>query len=74
MNLTEDHVVSSLRRTWQPVSNSADLPAGKVIAYTLLETRLVVTRFADGKLLAADSACPHKAADLSKGCHCSTTI
>ena len=68
MDLTETHVVSALRRTWQPVANSADLPPGKIIGYTLLETRLVVVRFADGRLLAADADCPHKGADLSKGC------
>lgn len=68
MQLTEDHVVSSLRRTWQPVANAAALPPGKIIGYTLLETRLVVARFADGRLLAADADCPHKGADLAKGC------
>jgi Phenylpropionate dioxygenase and related ring-hydroxylating dioxygenases, large terminal subunit len=68
VQLTEDHVVSALRRTWQPVSNSADLPAGKIIGYTLLETRLVVARFPDGRLLAADADCPHKGADLAQGC------
>lgn len=68
MQLTEDHVIESLRRTWQPVANSADLSPGQVISYTLLETSLVVARFADGHILAADSACPHKGADLSLGC------
>ena len=68
MDLTEDDVFSSLRRTWQPVANAADLPAGGLLSYTLLETALVVARFPDGRLLAADAACPHKGADLSRGC------
>lgn len=66
--LTEDAVISSLRRTWQPVANAADLPASKLTSYQLLETRLVVGRFPDGRLLAADASCPHKGADLSAGC------
>lgn len=68
MTLTEDHVIQSLRRTWQPVANAADVPPGKIIRYTLLEIDLVVARFPDGHLLAADLACPHKGADLSQGC------
>lgn len=66
--LTEDTAVAALRRTWQPVANAADLPPGKVIGYTLLNTELVIARFADGRLLAADVACPHKGARLSAGC------
>lgn len=66
--LTEDLPFRVLRRTWQPVSNAADLPAGKIIGYTLLDTELVIARFPDGRLLAADVACPHKGARLSAGC------
>jgi vanillate O-demethylase monooxygenase subunit len=66
--LTEDTAVAALRRTWQPVANAADLPAGKIIGYTLLNVELVVVRFADGGLLAADTACPHKGARLTAGC------
>ena len=66
--LTEDHVLHALRRTWQPVANARDLPAGRVTGYTLLETELVIARFANGDLLAADVACPHKGARLSAGC------
>lgn len=57
-----------LRRTWQPVSNAQDLPNGGIIGYTLLGVELVVARFPDGRLLAADVACPHKGARLSAGC------
>jgi len=66
--LTEDKVIAALRRTWQPVANAADLPAGEILSYQLLETRLVVARFPDGHLLAADVNCPHKGASLAAGC------
>lgn len=66
--LTEDAAIALLRGTWQPVANAADLPPGKIVGYTLLTTELVVTRFADGRLLAADTACPHKGARLTAGC------
>ena len=66
--LTEDGAIAALRRTWQPVANAADLPPGQIIGYTLLNTELVVTRFTDGRLLAADTACPHKGARLTAGC------
>lgn len=67
-NLTEETAAAALRRTWQPVANAAALPPGKVIGYTLLDIELVIARFADGGLLAADVACPHKGARLSAGC------
>jgi vanillate O-demethylase monooxygenase subunit len=66
--LTEEHAVAALRRTWQPVANAAQLRPGGVLGYTLLNTELVIARFADGTLLAADVACPHKGARLSAGC------
>jgi vanillate O-demethylase monooxygenase subunit len=66
--LTEDIAVAALRQTWQPVANAADLRPGAIIGYTLLGTELVVSRFADGRLLAADVACPHKGARLTAGC------
>jgi vanillate O-demethylase monooxygenase subunit len=68
MLMTEDTVVDFLRHTWQPVGNSAALPAGSISSYQLLETDLVIARFADGRLLVADIACPHKGARLSRGC------
>jgi phenylpropionate dioxygenase-like ring-hydroxylating dioxygenase large terminal subunit len=68
MILDEDHVIRSLRSTWQPVANAASLAPGAVTGVTLLETELVLARFADGRLLAADVACPHKGARLSNGC------
>ena len=67
MSLSEDSPFLALRRTWQPVANSADLKPGAVTGYTLLDTELVIARFPDGRLLAADVACPHKGARLSNG-------
>jgi phenylpropionate dioxygenase-like ring-hydroxylating dioxygenase large terminal subunit len=68
MTLDENLVTERLRRTWQPVAVAASLTAGKVIGYTLLETELVIARFANGTILVADVACPHKGARLSAGC------
>ncbi|WP_175414849.1 aromatic ring-hydroxylating oxygenase subunit alpha [Nibricoccus aquaticus] len=68
MQLSEENAFKAMRGTWQPVANAVDLPKGKVIGYKLLETELVVARFDDGALLAADVACPHKGARLSAGC------
>lgn len=68
MVLTEEIVMRAMRRTWQPVANASELPAGHLLARTLLETELVVARFANGEILAADVACPHKGARLSNGC------
>src|SRR4051812_10935309 len=68
MELTEDLPFVRLRQTWQPVAIASGLRPGRVIGYTLLAQDLVIARFADGKLLAADVACPHKGARLSAGC------
>jgi phenylpropionate dioxygenase-like ring-hydroxylating dioxygenase large terminal subunit len=66
--MTEDDVIKALRRTWQPVMLAGALPPGGVAGCTLLETELVVARFTDATLLAADVACTHKGARLSAGC------
>lgn len=66
--LTEANVIASLRQTWQPVANAVSLPLGAVTGYRLLGTDLVIARFPDGRLLAADVDCPHKGARLSAGC------
>ena len=67
MILDEASPFLALRRTWQPVALSADLRPGDVTACTLLEQDLVLARFEDGRVLAADTACPHKGARLSGG-------
>src|SRR5688572_4763187 len=68
MTLSEDLPFTALRRTWQPVALAAALAPKQLLAYTLLGVELVVARFPDGTLLAADVACPHKGARLSAGC------
>ncbi|MGH8694431.1 MAG: Rieske 2Fe-2S domain-containing protein [Burkholderiales bacterium] len=67
MQLTEDLPFQALRRTWQPVTNAANLARDAVTGCILLDTELVLARFADGRLLAADVACPHKGTRLSAG-------
>jgi phenylpropionate dioxygenase-like ring-hydroxylating dioxygenase large terminal subunit len=68
MSLTETTVFAALRRTWQPVALSRDLSPNTVRGYRLLDVDLVLARFADGRILAADEACPHKGARLTAGC------
>lgn len=68
--LSEEMPFLALRSTWQPVINSADLPRGGVGRATLLGEELVVARFQDGTLLAAQRDCPHKGYDLSKSRIC----
>lgn len=70
MELTEDLPFVGLRKTWQPVALTTTLPPGSVSSYTLLDQELVIARFHDGRLLAADVACPHKGARLSAGRIC----
>ncbi|MDD5200569.1 MAG: aromatic ring-hydroxylating dioxygenase subunit alpha [Terrimicrobiaceae bacterium] len=67
MDLTEDLPFQVLRRTWQPVALSRELGPAGVIGFRLLNTDIVVARFEDGSLLAADDVCPHKGARLSRG-------
>ncbi len=65
--LTDDVPFTLLRKTWQPVALSRDLPAGAVRPYRLLGQEIVVARFPGG-LLAAQNSCPHKGMKLDKGC------
>lgn len=65
--LTEDVPFKVLRRTWQPVALSRDLPENGLRSYRLLGEELVVARFPDG-LLAAQNSCPHKGMKLDRGC------
>ncbi len=67
MELTEDLPLKVLRKTWQPVALARDLRPGGVVTYEVLETDIVVARFPDGSLLAAEDACPHKGMKLSLG-------
>jgi len=69
IELTEEVPFQVMRRTWQPVANSADLPLGKTLAYRLFDTDLVVARLSSGLMVAGDM-CPHKGARLSRGHIC----
>jgi vanillate O-demethylase monooxygenase subunit len=62
-----------MKRTWQPVALTRDLPEGGVLAYRLFDVDLVVARLPAG-LLAAENSCPHKGARLSRGRICEETL
>jgi phenylpropionate dioxygenase-like ring-hydroxylating dioxygenase large terminal subunit len=64
--LTEETPFRVMKRTWQPVALSKDLPPGGLLPYKLFDTDLVLARFPEG-LLAAEDSCPHKGARLSRG-------
>ncbi len=53
---------------WHPVALSPAIPAGQLLAVTLLDRRLVVWRSALGALHAWPDQCPHRGAALSLGC------
>lgn len=72
--LTEDSPLVALRTTWQPVINSTDLIRGSVAGATLLGESLVLARFDDGSLLAAQNACSHKGFDLSRSHVCGNLL
>lgn len=62
--LSEETPFEIMRRTWQPVALSRDVPAGAIAAFRLLGREIVIARLATG-LVAADDACPHKGFRLS---------
>ena len=64
--LTDDLPFLIMRRTWQPVALSADVPEGGIAGYRLLDCDVVIARLPDG-LIAADSTCPHKGMRLDLG-------
>src|SRR5689334_10076489 len=65
--LSESYPFEALRRTWQPVALSRDLPMNAVRQYQLLNEELVIARM-DGGLLAAKNTCTHKGMRLERGC------
>jgi vanillate O-demethylase monooxygenase subunit len=67
--LTEDVPFRVMKRTWQPVALSSELPAGGLLSYQLFDTALVIARMPSG-ILAAEDVCPHKGARLSRGHLC----
>jgi phenylpropionate dioxygenase-like ring-hydroxylating dioxygenase large terminal subunit len=64
--LMEETPFQVMKRTWQPVALSAELPVGKILSYKLFDVDLVLARFPSG-LMAAEDSCPHKGARLSRG-------
>jgi len=65
MALDEDVPFQVLRKTWQPVGLSRDLPVNGTLHYTLLDEEIVVVRFED-QVLATRDACPHKGMRLRR--------
>ncbi|CAN5722340.1 molybdenum cofactor-independent xanthine hydroxylase subunit HpxD [soil metagenome] len=72
--LTEDLPFEVLRKTWQPALNSADVALDQLKGCVLLGENLVIARFANGALLAAQRACPHKGFDLSRSAICDSAL
>jgi vanillate O-demethylase monooxygenase subunit len=64
IQLTEEVPFEVMKRSWQPVATSAEVPPGRLISYQLFDVDLVVARFSSG-LLAAENSCPHKGLRLS---------
>lgn len=56
-----------LRRFWQPVSRSADLPAGKAKPVTVMNRRYTLYRGHSGAAQLLDHHCPHRGTQLSVG-------
>ena len=57
-----------MRRYWQPVALSSELPAGSApLPVTILDEELVLFRDTAGKLGLIELHCKHRAADLSYG-------
>jgi phenylpropionate dioxygenase-like ring-hydroxylating dioxygenase large terminal subunit len=62
----EDALYRSYRRFWHPVAFAADV-VDAPLAVTLLDERLVLTRFPDAGVRAFADICPHRGAALSLG-------
>jgi 5,5'-dehydrodivanillate O-demethylase len=56
-----------LRRFWQPVSRSVDIPAGKAKPITVMNTRYTLYRGESGEAFVVDHHCPHRGTQLSVG-------
>ncbi len=55
------------RNAWYMASWDKDVPAGEVVAATILGQPLVLARDDQGAVFAMEDRCPHRAAPLSKG-------
>ena len=56
-----------LRRYWQPVFESKQLPAGVAKPVRVMHPDLVVYRGGDGKVRVMDARCPHRGTHLTAG-------
>lgn len=63
----EDVPFRVLRRAWQPVALSRDLPAGTIRTVTLLGEHLALWRGASGSVGAVPDRCPHRGARFGIG-------
>lgn len=59
-----------LRNTWYVAGFADELPAGRLLARTLLDEPLVFFRRPDGRVAALADRCPHRFAPLSMGQLC----
>jgi vanillate O-demethylase monooxygenase subunit len=59
-----------LRNTWYVAGFADELPAGRLLARTLLDEPLVFFRRPDGRVAALADRCPHRFAPLSMGRLC----
>lgn len=57
----------AMRRTWQPVLRSVDLPVGAVRSVRLLDRPLALWRGGSGAVGAVDDRCPHRGARFGIG-------
>ncbi len=62
--------MSYLRNTWYVAGFADELPAGALLARTLLDEALVFFRRPDGRVAALADRCPHRFAPLSMGTLC----
>jgi phenylpropionate dioxygenase-like ring-hydroxylating dioxygenase large terminal subunit len=71
--LDESAPLRVMRRTWQPVALSQELPPNGISSFQLLDQEIVLARV-DNRVLAADIACPHKGMRLSLGRVCDAQL
>ncbi|MBL0419323.1 Rieske 2Fe-2S domain-containing protein [Ramlibacter sp. AW1] len=56
-----------LRRFWQPVYHSADVPAGRALPLKVMGGEFTLYRGDDGRLRLLQARCPHRGTQLSTG-------
>lgn len=58
---------SGFHQCWYPLGLTSELAAGQVVGRDFLGTRVVIYRYAAGKVVVQSAWCPHLGADLSVG-------